>query len=470
MDDVEKFVNKKRLFFYNKKPKSKFSKFIYLVLLILLIISFDFNLFTLNDYELNIEFQNILPRINLKDKGYVPTKNEIYKSRTLYISDNNLTNEYIHYLRPINYNEEKKFSKELYDGIRPDTSFLLKRKNQIDSNKFFNICNQEKLINNAKIKYSGNPLISIIIIIFNKENEIIKSLRSIQNQSFKNIEIIIVDDCSTDNTSHILESLLTTDPRIRIFTHLKNMGAWRSRLDGFLYSNAPYVIHFDCGDLYADNLVLEDAYYFVTKYNLDSLRFSFILTRSKDILYYKNRIVDFKKRDLKIVYGRRHYNIYGYRFGTIWNRLVRANIFIKGLDYLDEYILNAYKNLFEDRWWNTLANNASYSYLMINRIGYIYLKIPGGEGHLRIGDYIRNVKTLKELIYFWLFDYLLSYEKDDKKKIINEIYPYINHSVLNFSLVKNKFPPFNRLLDLLINDIYVNKSDRIYLKELKNNI
>ena len=93
----------------------------------------------------------------------------------------------------------------------------------------------EKLINNNKIFFSNKPLISIILPSFNKEDIIMKSIRSIQNQSLKNIEIIIVDDCSTDNSSNIFTYLLKTDPRIRLFTHLKNMGVWRSRIDGFLY-------------------------------------------------------------------------------------------------------------------------------------------------------------------------------------------------------------------------------------------
>ena len=38
--------------------------------------------------------------------------------------------------------------------------------------------------------------------------------------------------------------------------------------------------------------------------------------------------------------------------------------------------------LFEDRWWNTMANNESYTYLMTNRIGYIYLKDSKGQGHI----------------------------------------------------------------------------------------
>ena len=60
---------------------------------------------------------------------------------------------------------------------------------------------------------------------------------------------------------------LKTDPRVRIFTHLKNMGVWRTRIDGYLYSNGKYVIHFDTGDLYADEYVLEDAFKLSEKYN-----------------------------------------------------------------------------------------------------------------------------------------------------------------------------------------------------------
>ncbi len=87
-----------------------------------------------------------------------------------------------------------------------------------------------------------NPVVSVIIPSFNKSSVIMKSIRSIQNQSFKDIEIIIVDDCSTDNSSIYFKYLLETDPRIRIFTHLKNKGAWRARINGFLYSKEKYII------------------------------------------------------------------------------------------------------------------------------------------------------------------------------------------------------------------------------------
>ena len=102
-----------------------------------------------------------------------------------------------------------------------------------------------------------------------------KSIRSIQNQSFKNIEIIIVDDHSTDNSENIYNYLLESEPRVRIFYHLKNMGLWRTRIDGLLYSNVKYILFFDTGDLYSDNYVLEDSFNFIEKYHLDSVRMLF---------------------------------------------------------------------------------------------------------------------------------------------------------------------------------------------------
>ena len=178
------------------------------------------------------------------------------------------------------------------------------------------------------------------------------------------------------------------------------MGAWRSRLDAFLYSNPPYVIHFDAGDFYADNFVLEDIYNLISNNNLDSVRFSFRLTKNKNHLTKHDRIITFKQRERKILYGRRSFSVLGFKYGTIWNRLTKANIFNKGLTYLDEYILNSYKNIYEDRWWNTIANNANNTYLMTDRIGYIYVREPTGEGHIRTGTEKINDKSIKEISYY----------------------------------------------------------------------
>jgi glycosyltransferase involved in cell wall biosynthesis len=454
--------------------KQKYIKIISSILIFCFILFFYFiihNFIIKSKKPPNIyTFKEILPKINLIEENYKANLSEIFNSRELFISDKNLTKDYINFIRPVNKTEEKKFKQKLYKGLMPNLSFTENRTDQIDLYKYYNICWEEKLISEEKIEYNNHPLISVLVPAYNKQDIILKSIRSIQNQSFKNIEIIIVNDASTDNSSSIFNYLLKTDPRIRIFTHLQNMGAWRSRLDAFLYSRAPYVIHFDSGDFYTDNYILEDAYHLITKYNLDSVRFSFKLSRNSIDLDNNSFTFKFTKRDRKIIYGRRSYNMLLYAYGPIWNRLTRANIFTKGLKYLDEYILNAYKNLYEDRWWNTIANNASYSYLMVNRVGYLYLRIPGGAGVIRSGTQIINEKTIKEFIYFWLFDYLMSYKKGNKTDVINNIKKYYVGNSTRFKLsdLKSYFPPYHHLLDLLINDKYITNEDKKFVLMLKD--
>ena len=254
-----------------------------------------------------------------------------------------------------------------------------------------------------------------------------KSIRSIQNQSFKNIEIIIVDDCSTDDSKKVFKYLLKTDPRIRIFTHLRNMGSWRSRLDGILYSNAKYILLFDTGDIYEDNYVLEDAYNIMEKYKLDSLKMTFRivtnydrLNESKIIFHVYNNSIIYKSSNIE------KYNDYIFRgWGNIWNRIVRTNIFIKGLYLLNDIILNIYKNLWDDIWFNIIINKVSYSFAIIERVAYIYLHDGNGEGTPKSKTEIQKDKIIKEFLWFLYFDYYILPEKDNKSQIINKLKQYI---------------------------------------------
>jgi len=467
-----------RINFYKSKLKlkseslHKIIKFLFTLSIILIIGISNFNALNIQMiFEKNKNpFIDILPKIKM-NCSEPPDKTEIFKSRELFISDSKLTKEYINYIRPKIYNETSGYQNPLFEGMEPDLSFTHKRKNRLPMKKFYNLCLKEKLINNETFSKFENPLISVLIISYNKRNELLKSIRSIQNQSLKNIEIIIVNDCSSDKSEEILEYLLKTDKRIRIFTHLKNMGAWRSRLDAFLYSNSQYVIHFDAGDFYSDNYILEDSYYLVKKYNLDSIRFAFRLTKAKKFLSKKDRTYNFDKNESKIIYGTRTFDVHKYKYGTIWNRLTKSSIFTYGLYHLEEYILNARKNLFEDRWWNTMANNESRSYLMINRIGYIYLKDFKGEGHIKSGNNRIKEKMIQEIIYFLLFDYNYAYFKSEKNDIINDLRKYRKGKKnLRLSDLKSYFQPYNQLLKFLIKDKYVSRKNKLFLLSLKHEI
>lgn len=90
-------------------------------------------------------------------------------------------------------------------------------------------------------------LISIIIPTYNNEKYISKTLESLLNQSYKKLEIIIVDDGSNDNTQSIVKEYLKKDSRIKYY-YQKNSGAPRARNHGFEKSNGEYIIYFDSDD------------------------------------------------------------------------------------------------------------------------------------------------------------------------------------------------------------------------------
>ena len=395
--------------------------------------------------------------------------NEIFESNILYLKDTYLTKEYINEIKKYHDKYEEKLNtiKNIDHNIQKNACI------KINSLKFYSLCNANKLIKPIYTKYNKYPLISVILPSYNKQKELLKSVRSIQNQSFKNIEIIIVDDGSKDESIKIYNHLLETDKRIRIFYHLKNMGVWRSRLDGLLYSRGKYIIHFDTGDCYADNFILEDSYYLVSKYNLDSVRFSFKYVRDINNIKTDYKIFKFNKNFTKIILGNIKYNVNNYIHGPIWNRLIKKNILLRALNLIDSHILNAYKNLWEDRWWNELTNLISYRNLMFNRIGYLYLKTNSGEGRYKLNNEIQIDKTIQEVIYFWLFSYQILPKNDNKKSIINKIRQFTkkhSKSKINLAFLKVKFETFIHLLKLILNDSSVCKEDKLFIKILLNKV
>ena len=78
---------------------------------------------------------------------------------------------------------------------------------------------------------SNNPLISIIVPCYNVERYVEQCIRSIMGQSYKNIEIITVDDGSPDNSPQILDKLANEDSRIKVI-HKQNAGVSAARNSG----------------------------------------------------------------------------------------------------------------------------------------------------------------------------------------------------------------------------------------------
>ena len=129
-----------------------------------------------------------------------------------------------------------------------------------------------KLYNSISLfKKSENPLISIVISTFNGEIYLKPAVRSIQNQDFFNLEIIIVDDGSVDNSVKVVEELMKEDPRIILIKNGINRGTLYTKTRGVLNAKGKYVMTLDHDNLYAKENVFSILYNESEKYNLDPI-------------------------------------------------------------------------------------------------------------------------------------------------------------------------------------------------------
>ena len=92
------------------------------------------------------------------------------------------------------------------------------------------------------------PLISILMTSYNREDFISEAIESVLNSTYKNFELIIVDDCSSDNTLQIAKNYANKDQRIRVYLNEKNIGDYPNRNKAASYAKGKYIKYLDADD------------------------------------------------------------------------------------------------------------------------------------------------------------------------------------------------------------------------------
>lgn len=95
--------------------------------------------------------------------------------------------------------------------------------------------------------------ISIVMPVYNSEKYLYEAINSIQRQTYLNWELIVVDDCSTDNSREILHKLAIADKRIRPFFLDKNSGAATARNAGIHMADGAYLAFLDSDDIWLED-------------------------------------------------------------------------------------------------------------------------------------------------------------------------------------------------------------------------
>lgn len=117
----------------------------------------------------------------------------------------------------------------------------------------------------------NNIKISIVVAIYNIEKYLPRCLNSIVNQSYKNLEIILIDDGSMDNSSSICDAFSRNDKRIKVI-HKQNEGLGFARNTGLDIATGDYIAFFD-GDDYIDLELASKCVEIIEKYSPDIIDF-----------------------------------------------------------------------------------------------------------------------------------------------------------------------------------------------------
>ena len=108
---------------------------------------------------------------------------------------------------------------------------------------------KKKICQPAQMCFLKNgPLISVVVPVYNMEKYLSRCLDSILRQTYENLEIIVVDDCSTDQSAKLIEQYIEQDERIKRITHEKNRGLFQARISGADIATGKYLAFVDSDD------------------------------------------------------------------------------------------------------------------------------------------------------------------------------------------------------------------------------
>jgi glycosyltransferase involved in cell wall biosynthesis len=105
---------------------------------------------------------------------------------------------------------------------------------------------------------SGKSKVTVVSAFHNRGDQVVRTVESLLSQDYENLEIVIVDDASTDNTHELLRQY-TFDPRVKVITNRENIGFTRSMIVGISSSNGDFVAVQGAGDVSLPNRITEQV-------------------------------------------------------------------------------------------------------------------------------------------------------------------------------------------------------------------
>ena len=310
-------------------------------------------------------------------------------------------------------------------------------------------CSIDKI--KKKLKNSQNVenvvCFSIIIPVYNTEKYLSRCLNSVVNQTFRDIEIIIVNDASQGNCKEIVKEYLKKDNRIKYIEHNENKSLIQARKTGNINSTGKYIMYVDSDDEIEINACEEI--------------FNVIKNKDYDIIHFGTKLIsDFDSKDIQWNLSTNRFNInskfllaevINQRIShNMWNKVFHRRIIEKLIEYIsDIQIMNA-----EDMLQCLIAFYFAKSYKVIQKPLYIY--------YADIGVSNKNTNEIDKTKY----DYLCKSTKIALDEFYNFLIKVKSNIAYGFLFSKLYFNQYNYLFEKIKNnnEEYINIIEKYFDK------
>ena len=304
--------------------------------------------------------------------------------------------------------------------------------------------------------------ISVVVPVYNVEQYLEKCVNSIINQTYKNLEIILVDDGATDNSGEMCDELAKLDDRISVY-HKENGGLSDARNYGVERATGEYIGFVDSDD-YIDAEMYEKLYEAIKKEDAD-------VAECNLKIIYPNRVELFTEQNYYKVCTKweylEEYLTIKKVFGSVWTKLIKSDVAKK--------LVFPKGKLYEDTYYAYDLINVANSFVLIDSPSYNYLmrenSITNAKFNPRIFDLIEIVEKFHKMTYK---NYPSLKEAADCRKM------YAYFSVLNSILLEDEFKNnsyypkiinyFKRNYMSLLKNTYINRNRKLSVILIKLNI
>ena len=310
----------------------------------------------------------------------------------------------------------------------------------------------------------NNPKISLIITVYNQGYYIKELYSHILQQELKDIEIVFVNDASTDNSSSIIKELMNDDKRIIYLQNKINKKQYYSIARGILQSHGEYIISIDPDDFLLNNILIK-AYQTATNNDLDILQYYMLLKINEFRVFkgkYKSGIMC-NNKDIRDIY------YYG-STRNLPDKLIKRNIYINSINFMKKELFDADYHIHTDDTFFFGIIHFANSYGFLEQIGYYYNNNPDRnkkykfkEDQVKIIN--RDIKSLFNIMKYFIIQSdndILEKNYIAYKFFYGKVYNIIRKKL---KYVTNDFDFYIDVLNLYVNCSFFNNDKKNIIRK-----